>query len=112
MEEDGWRVIFFETARGEKIVKEFIKSLDSQTISKLSSDINLLEKHGSLLRMPYSKKLTKNLYELRTRGKQEVRIIYGFIDKEIYLLHSFLKKTQQTPIREIETANKRFKGLK
>lgn len=112
MEGNSWEIIFFETARGEKIVKEFIKSLDPKTISKIGSDINLLEKHGSFLRMPYSKKLTKDLYELRTRGKQEVRIIYGFIGRMIYLLHAFIKKTQQTPSKEIETANKRFQDLK
>lgn len=110
--EDSWEVLFFETPRGERIVKEYIKSLDSKIVSKISSGINLLEKHGPFLGMPYSKKLTKDLYELRVRGKQEARVIYGFIGRTIYLLHAFVKKTQKTPIKEIETAGKRFQGLK
>lgn len=110
--EDKWEVIFFETPRGEKVVKEFIKSLDEKTISKIGSGIDLLEKHGPFLGMPHSKKLTRDIYELRVRGKLEIRIIYGFINKTIYLLHAFLKKTQKTPLKEINTAGGRFKGLK
>jgi phage-related protein len=92
--------------------EEFIGLLDKSTISKFTHASNLFEKHGPILGMPYSKKLTKDLYELRIRGKQEVRIIYGFINKAIYLLHVFLKKTQKTPLKEVETADKRFQGLK
>lgn len=111
MEDSGWEVIFFETQRGEKIVKEFIKSLDNKIISKISSEIDLLKQYGPFLGMPYSKKLTQDLYELRIRGKQEVRIIYGFISKSVILLHAFIKKTQKTPLKEIDIASKRFKGL-
>lgn len=61
--------------------------------------------------MPHSKKLTTDLYELRIRGKQETRIIYGFIKNNIYLLHAFKKQKQQTPRKEIETALKRLCSL-
>lgn len=109
MEDDNkWEVISFESARGEQFVEKFIRSLDKATISKFTREANLLEKHGPSLGMPYSKKLTRNLCELRIRGKQEVRIIYGFIGNKIYLLHGFLKKTQKTPMKEIEIAQQRF----
>ena len=101
----AWEIIFFETSRGERVVKEFIKSLDQKIISKISSGIDLLEKHGPILGMPHGKKLNKDLYELRIRGKQELRIIYGFTGKTIYLLHVFQKKTQKTPLKEIKIAN-------
>src|SRR3989344_5051017 len=104
MEDYSWEILFFETARGEKIVKEFIKSFGGSTISKIASEVDLLKDNGPFLGMPYSKKLTKDLYELRVRGKQEIRIIYGFVGKTVYLLHAFVKKTQKTPIKEIETA--------
>ncbi len=111
-DESSWEIKFFETARGEKIVKEFIKSLDTNTISKITSEIDLLQQHGPLLGMPYSKKLTQDLYELRIRGKQEVRIIYGFKGRNVYLLHVFKKKTPKTPIKEIEASKQRFAILK
>lgn len=107
----NWEILFFETARGEKVVKEFIKTLDDSTVSKISNEIDLLETHGSFLVMPHSKKITRDLYELRIRGRQEVRIIYGFVKKNIYLLHIILKKTEKTPSKEIKTAEQRFNSL-
>lgn len=106
-----WNIIAFETDRGEKPVEEFLKSLDEPTIAKASHEIDLLEKHGPYLSMPHSKKLTAKLYELRIRGKQEIRIIYGFIKNDIYLLHAFKKQKQQTPRKELETALKRLRSL-
>lgn len=106
-----WNIYFFETPRGEKIVKEFIKKLQAKTIAKISQNIDLLEKHGPFLGMPYSKMLVKGIYELRIRGKEEIRIFYTFSGRSIYLLHSFKKKTQKTPIKEIKIAVERKKLL-
>jgi len=61
--------------------------------------------------MPHAKKLTGKIYELRIRGKEEVRIIYAFVKNRIYLLHAFKKKTQKTPIREIKIALRRLSYL-
>lgn len=107
----AWKVIVFETDRDEKPVEEFLKSLDDPTIAKASHEIDLLKKHGPYLSMPHSKKLTTELYELRIRGKQEIRIIYSFIKSDIYLLHAFKKQKQQTPRKELETALKRLQSL-
>ena len=104
----SWNIILFESSRGEKPVEEFIKSLDKLTGPKINHHIKLLMKFGPILSMPYSKKLTGSLYELRIRGKQEIRIIYCFKNKDIYLLHVFKKQTQKTPRKEIATALKRL----
>lgn len=79
----NWNIIAFESDRGEKYVEEFIKSLDSSTIAKVGHAIDLLEQHGSILGMPHSKKLNSDIYELRIRGKQEIRILYGFKARNI-----------------------------
>lgn len=107
-----WKVIVFESDRGEKFVEEFLKSLNKSTISKVSNNIQLLQESGSLLGMPHSKKLTKDIYELRIRGREEIRIFYAFLGREIYLLHGFKKKTQKTPQKEIDIAIRRFSILK
>ncbi|HBB76738.1 MAG: hypothetical protein A2186_01075 [Candidatus Levybacteria bacterium RIFOXYA1_FULL_41_10] len=103
-----WNVFLFETRRGEKPVEEFIQSLDELTTPKINHHIRLLIKFGPWLSMPYSKKLTKTLYELRIRGKQEIRIIYSFKGRNIYLIHAFKKQTQRTPNKEIKVAQKRL----
>lgn len=107
-----WQVIAFESSRGEKYIEEFIKSLDSSTVSKVTHIVDLLEKYGFLLGLPHSKKITTDLYELRIRGKEEIRIIYAFVKRNIYLLHAFKKKTERTPQKEINTATNRFNTLK
>jgi len=107
----AWNVISFESKRGERFVEVLIKNLDSSTIGKVAHEIDLLEKHGPFVGMPHSKKLTAELYELRIRGKQEVRIIYAFVKKNIYLLHAFKKKKQKIPQKEIKIAHHRFESL-
>lgn len=103
-----WEVKSFETARKEKPVEEFIYSQSSQAIAKITRNINLLEKYGPYLEMPHSRKLSGQLYELRIRGKQEIRILYSFVGKTAYLLHGFKKQTQQIPQKEIGIAQNRL----
>lgn len=67
------KTIFFN-----KKVDDFLFSLEKSTHTKVLQDIELLETYEYQLRMPYSKPISKNLFELRTRGKQEVRLFYCF----------------------------------
>lgn len=105
------RSSLFETDRGEEPVKEFIKSQNPATIAKITHVLDLLEKFGSFLGMPHSKKMTSGLFELRIRGKQEIRIFYTIVKKNIYLLHAFQKQSQKTPSKEINIAKQRIKLL-
>lgn len=89
-------------------IESFIKVLEYSTGSKVGRHIELLKQFGNQLRMPYNKSLGNNLFELRIRGQQEVRIFYTFYNKKAVLLHGFVKKTQSTPIREIETARSKL----
>lgn len=107
----AWNVITFESKRGEKIVEKFIKSLSASTIAKIIHGIDLLEKHGPYVGLPHSKRINKDLYELRIRGKEEVRIIYAFLNNKIYLLHGFKKKKQKISLKDIETAKDRLNTL-
>ncbi len=104
----AWEIALFQSARGEKPVEEFIKSLDEKTQSKAITIIDLLKAYGNLLRMPYSKKLTDELFELRIRSKQDIRIIYSFRSRTIHILHAFKKQTNKTPRNEIVLAKQRL----
>lgn len=103
-----WNVKTFETLRGEKPVDEFLKKQSAQTQSKITHLLDLLELHGNILGMPHSKRLDRNLFELRIRGQQEIRILYCFKKGEILLLHAFKKQTQKTPRKELERALRRM----
>lgn len=87
---------------------EFVKKQQPQAISKITHLIDLLTQYGNLLGLPHSKVLGGGLYELRIRGKEEIRIFYCFTQqKTIYLLHIFKKQTQETPTKELNLALQR-----
>ena len=92
-------------------VDDFIENLQKPVDARADRMIDLLKQFGTDVGMPYSKSLGNKLFELRIRGQQEVRIFYTFYQGEAVLLHGFIKKTQKTPLREIETAKKKIKAL-
>ncbi|MEK7186194.1 MAG: type II toxin-antitoxin system RelE/ParE family toxin [Patescibacteria group bacterium] len=107
----SWNVIAFESSRRENPVEKFIGAQRSQVQAKIAHLLDLLEIHGNILGMPHAKMLSKGLYELRIRGKEELRIFYCFRGKNIYLLHAFKKQTRKTPPKEIKTAISRMQSL-
>lgn len=107
----AWKVKFFQSPRGDLPVNEFIAEQDLGLQTKIARSIKLLMDGGPFLKPPYAKKIQNNLYELRISGKVEVRIFYTIYQNEYYLLHAFKKKTQKTPLKEIEIAKGRIKEL-
>ena len=103
-----WRVVFFESNRKEKPVEDFFQRQQLSARTKMLHLFELLEVYGSQLGMPHAKQLGSGIFELRIRGKEEIRIFYGFKRKTIYLLHAFKKQTQKTPRKEIDIALKRL----
>lgn len=92
-------------------IRSFIKGLEKPAVAKTLRLLLLLREYGSNLREPYTKKLTGRLFELRVRGRQEIRFIYCYWDGKVVVLTAFIKKTQKTPKLEIERAEKEFKAL-
>ena len=107
----GWKVLFFQTSRGDFPVKEFIREQNKTIYMKLIHAIELLENGGPYLKPPYIKKLQNKLYELRISGKIAIRIFYTVINSEYYLLHAFKKKSQKTPAKELKIALDRMREL-
>jgi phage-related protein len=103
-----WNIKIYETPSAQLVVEDFLDGLQAATRTKVSRQFDLLEEYGPSLGMPHSKSLGGGLYELRVRGKQEVRIFYVFVvGGTIYLLHGFQKKTQTTPKHELDLARQR-----
>ncbi len=112
MEEILWTIETFETSNTDKPVDEFIKKQQFQAKAKIAHTVKLLKQYGNRLSLPHSRALGSGLYELRIRGKQELRILYCFTSQRtIYLLHAFKKQTQQIPQREFEIALQRMESL-
>ena len=50
--------------------------------------------------------------EIRIHAENEYRIIYvAQFEEALYVLHSFVKKTQKTPQKDLELARERFNQI-
>ena len=69
----------------------------------------LLAEFGLELRMPHSRAMGSGLFELRPRGREGIaRVFYCTkVGRKIIILHSFIKKTNETPKREMDIARRR-----
>ena len=62
------------------------------------------------LEYPDTKKVGKNLFEIRIKSEGEYRGLYAYVGKQfIVILHAFRKKTQKTPIRSLKVAERRLR---
>jgi len=102
-----FEILFFEGGK-RKPAEKFLLSLSKDTIAKVLRLFDLLEDYGPLIGMPYVKRVTSQIFELRIRGKEEVRFLFTTKVKTIIVLHGFKKKRQKIAKREIETALKRL----
>mgnify|MGYP001583425870 FL=1 len=109
-----WKIEYYKTADGKSPVESFIEDLDLKPRSKVYYVLNLLEEFGIRVGHPHTKKLAQtNIWELRTLGQNNIRILYiTFVGKKFLLLHGFWKKKQKTDTREIKIAEVRLKDYK
>ena len=96
----------------ERVLEE-IESWPVDILADYARLLELLAEHGPNLRLPHSRALGDGLFELRPRGRAGIgRAFYCFvIGKRVVIVHAFVKKTQQTPDKELKVARKRAKEL-
>ncbi len=91
-----------------------IETLPKTLRAKYARYALLMTEYGANLGMPHTKAMGDGLFELRLKGAEGIaRVFYCvIINLQIVMLHSFIKKTDKTPPKELETALKRFKEVK
>ena len=106
--EDMFQVEFYEKEDGDIPVEKFLNSLDIKMRNKILMILNVLQERGNQLREPYSKHLEDGIFEVRGKvGNDISRVLYFFYyNGKIIMTNGFIKKTQKTPISEIELAKK------
>jgi phage-related protein len=69
---------------------------------------------GPNLGEPHTKAFGDGLFELRLKGAEGIaRVLFcTLIGKRIVMLHSFIKKSDRTPKRELDVAHTRLKEIK
>lgn len=75
--------------------------------------VELLAEYGPSLRLPHSRAFGDGLFELQPRGRSGIgRAFYCFLaGKRVVVLHAFIKKSQETPDRELKLARRRLKEV-
>jgi len=70
--------------------------------------------YGPNLGLPHTDAFGGGLFELRLKGVEGIARVFfcTMTEKEIIMLHSFVKKTQKTPAKELKLAKQRMKELK
>ena len=76
--------------------------------------IGLMEQHGADLRLPHSRAMGEGLFELRCKGAEGIgRAFYcTVVGRRIVIVHSLIKKTQETPLADLRLARKRVKEVR
>jgi phage-related protein len=69
---------------------------------------------GPNLGEPHTKAFGDGLFELRLKGAEGIARVFfcTMVGKRIVMLHSFIKKSERTPLREREIAVTRMKEVK
>lgn len=90
-----------------------IEAWPSDVLADYAHLVELLVDYGPSLRLPHSRAMGEGLFELRPRGKSGIgRAFYCvLIGRRVVVVHAFIKKTQQTPDKELKLARKRMKEI-
>ena len=104
-------IIFYSDRRGKAPVEELIHKLSASkgkdsriNLNKILDYIDALAENGTDLPEKYCKHLQGDIWELRPINN---RVLFaGWVDNSFVRLHPFVKKTQKTPQREIDKAQR------
>ena len=102
----SWKISFYSQK-----VESTTLSFPAGVLANFLHIAEMIEEFGPALGSPYTKAFGDGLYEIRARGKEGIgRSFFCTIKgQEIVILHSFIKKSQKSPLKEIRLARKRLK---
>lgn len=106
-----YSIKFYKDKNGNEPLKEYIKRLGNKNdknsrvnFNKIRDYIKILGKYGTVVGEPFVRHIKGEIWELRPLRN---RILFFAYDGNSFILLShFIKKTQKTPIIEIEKAQR------
>ena len=104
----SWKITFFN----QKVEAETLV-FPAGVLANFLHILEMIEEFGPALGKPHTAPMGDGLFEIRAKGKEGIgRAFFCTVKgKEIIILHSFVKKTQRTPKKELEKARRRLKEL-
>ena len=102
------KFISYTRPNGYNEFEEFYNSLPVKDRNKLRATIEMIEEAGiqAAIQLEWVKKLDSEINEIRSKVSSNIqRALYFHVKNNQYIItHGFTKKTQKTPIKEIERA--------
>ena len=103
-ENEEYKIVFYKDILTGRIpFQEYLDQISEKDRVKVAKYIEVLRQHNGVLDEPYTKHIRGKLRELRVDfARNRHRIFYfTFINRNIVLLHAFLKNTPAIPESEI-----------
>ncbi|MBT4286361.1 MAG: type II toxin-antitoxin system RelE/ParE family toxin [Deltaproteobacteria bacterium] len=103
-----WQIKYFNNN-----LEDDILNLPEGLLARYLRLTDLMLQFGANLGLPHTKAIESGLFELRVKSKEGIARVFFCtkIGKKIVMLHSFIKKSQKTPKKEINIAKSRMKEV-
>ncbi|VFQ47387.1 type II toxin-antitoxin system RelE/ParE family toxin [Desulfoluna butyratoxydans] len=104
-----WTVTFYSDK-----VRDEIFQLPPKVQAKLIHQMEMVESYGPMLGLPHVRQMGDGLYEIRAKALDgNARSFFcAMKGQELIILHTFLKKAQKTPNKELKLARRRLREVK
>jgi phage-related protein len=100
-------VAFYQTDAGREPLREWLKKLSREDRRSIGIDLKTVQ-FGWPLGMPLVRKLEPGLWEVRSSLNRRIaRRLFTLVGEHMVLLHGFVKKSQKTPLSDLEVARSR-----
>ncbi|MEL3904614.1 MAG: type II toxin-antitoxin system RelE/ParE family toxin [Treponemataceae bacterium] len=111
-EKEPLTVVFFKNENDKQPCREFILSLDRDSKREIGISVFTVQQ-GFPMGLPLVRKIEADLWEIRIKLPAGIcRLFFTICGSTIVLLHGFIKKSQKTPLNELNIARTRLHTFK
>jgi phage-related protein len=105
----NWTITYFTES-----VQDEILAMPAGFLGRYLRYSDRMEVLGPDLGLPHTRAMGEGLFELQLKAAEGIaRVFYcTLLGRKIVVLHQFIKKTDKTPHRELETARRRMMEVK
>jgi len=99
----NWKIDFYIG------VDEQILAMPPKIQARMLKLLELMERHGANLGPPHTEAMGDGLFEIRAKAQEGIgRGLFCYLQgKHVMVLHAFVKKSQKTPMKDLELARQR-----
>ena len=104
-----WKITYYN-----ELVEKAVLALPDSLLARYARLTEVMKEYGPNLGMPHTRAMGDGLFELRLKGKEGIARVfyYTVIRHQVLMLHSFIKKQQETPLQELRLAKQRLNEVK